>query len=117
MVQVNAGVKQGCLIYPSLFAVYINDLAQWINDLQCGIKIDDIVHFRNPSVQRSNFILTCSNSKIEYVESYKYLGLWFDKHINMNKAVREIGKISKSCTRRTLRKICELWRYDLFCFH
>ena len=27
---------------PSLFAVYINDLAQRINDLQGGIKIDDI---------------------------------------------------------------------------
>jgi len=119
-----------------LFAVYINDLAQRINDLQCGIKIDDIflsillyaddialiapdelklqqmldvvtswcsewklhinasktqiVHFRNPSVQRSNFIFTCSNSNIEYVESYKYLGLWFDEHMNMNKAVREL---------------------------
>jgi hypothetical protein len=136
--KVNAGVKQGCLIHPSLFAVYKNDLAQRINDLQCGIKIDDIflsillcaddialiapdelklqqmldvvtswcsewklhinasktqiVHFRNPSVQRSNFIFTCSNSNIEYVESYKYLGLWFDEHMNMNKAVRELAK-------------------------
>jgi hypothetical protein len=35
----NAGFKQGCFIYSSLFAVYINDLAQRINDLQCGIKI------------------------------------------------------------------------------
>ena len=121
-----------------MFAVYINDLAQQINYLQCGIKIDDIflsillyaddialiapdelklqqmldvvtswcsewklhinasktqiVHFRNPSVQRSNFIFTCSNSNIEYVESYKYLGLWFDEHMNMNKAVRELAK-------------------------
>jgi hypothetical protein len=40
--KVNAGVKQGCLILSSLFAVYINDLAQRINDLQCGFKIDDI---------------------------------------------------------------------------
>ena len=30
------------LILSSLFAVYINDLAQRINDLQCGFKIDDI---------------------------------------------------------------------------
>ena len=103
--KVNEVVKQGCLFPTSLFAVYINKLAQRINDLQCGIKIDDIfvsillyaddialiapdelklqqmldvvtswcsewklhinasktqiVHFRNPSVQRSNFIFTC----------------------------------------------------------
>ena len=43
--KVNAGVKQGCLIFPSLFAVYINDLAQRINYLQCGIKIDDIFYY------------------------------------------------------------------------
>jgi hypothetical protein len=31
-------------------------------------------------------------TNIEYVESYKYLGLWFDEHMNMNKAVRELAK-------------------------
>ena len=111
------GFNRGCLFSTSLLTVYINNLAQRINDRQCGIKIDDlfvsillyaddieliapdelklqqmldvvtswcsewelyinasktqIVLFTNPSVQRGNFIFPCSNSNIEYVESYK----------------------------------------------
>jgi len=38
---VDCGVKQGCLLYPSLFAIYVNDLAERINNLNCGIQIDD----------------------------------------------------------------------------
>jgi hypothetical protein len=62
----------------------------------CFASINVQVTFRTPRchfvVQRSNFIFTCSNSNIEYVESYKYLGLWFEEHMNMNKAVRELVK-------------------------
>ena len=38
---VHCGVKQGCLLYSSLFAIYVNDLAERINNLNCGIQIDD----------------------------------------------------------------------------
>ena len=40
--KVDTGVKQGCLLSPSLFAIYINDLTERINPLGCGIQIDDI---------------------------------------------------------------------------
>jgi hypothetical protein len=32
------------------------------------------------------------SSNNEYVESYKHLGLWFDEHMHMNKAVIELAK-------------------------
>ena len=38
---VSTGLKQGCKVSPTLFSVYINDLAQEINNLGCGVQIDE----------------------------------------------------------------------------
>ena len=35
---VSHGVKQGCKISPTLFSAYINDLAQEIKRLNCGVR-------------------------------------------------------------------------------
>ena len=38
---VNNGVKQGCLLSPTLFAVYLNDLAEGINGLNHGVTMGE----------------------------------------------------------------------------
>ena len=126
------------MLSPTMFSVYINDLAEQINNIHCGITIDDImvsillyaddivlvapdsdrlqrmlnvvtewcdrwklsvnpaktkiVHFRSQSFVRSDAKLTCSGSGIEFCDSYKYLGVWFDEHLTMTKAATELAK-------------------------
>ena len=38
---ISSGVRQGDTLSPTLFSMYINDLAQGINNLACGIDIDN----------------------------------------------------------------------------
>ena len=135
---VSNGVKQGCKISPTLFSIYINNLAQEINNLNCGLNVGDImvstllyaddiiliaptaenlqlmfdtlnnwckkwrltvnpekskvIHFRTSAVPQSTFTFKCGAKEIEYVSSYKYLGLWFNEHLDMTKTVKELSK-------------------------
>ena len=51
-----------------------------------------VVHFRNLSIPRSDFDFECGTHNLEYIDSYKYLGLWFDEFLTLEKAVTELSK-------------------------
>ena len=132
---VNSGVKQGCC---TLFSVYVNDLAKEINQLGCGVNVDNsiisillyaddialiapdehslqqmlnsvnvwcmqwrlvinqgntkVVHFRGPSVSRSECTFAYGPSDIMFVDFYRYLGLWLNEHLNLKQTVKELTK-------------------------
>ena len=138
---VDLGVKQACRLSPTLFAMYVNDLAENINALGCLVDIDGeqlslllyadnailiaptenslqrmldklndwchkwrllitqdktkVIHFGPSGKDRSNFEfkrVECGYKKLEITSSDKYLGIWFQEHLDMKFTVNKLDK-------------------------
>ena len=132
---VTQGVKQGCVISPTLFSVYVNNLANEIDDFQCGVTLEEtlhlsvlfnaiifetedgmqkmlaklnywcakwritvnesktkVLHFRPKSKCATDVTFKCGVKNVEVDTSYKYLGFWFNEHLDMRFSIREIAK-------------------------
>ena len=72
--EVNCGLKQGCILSPMLFNLFINDLTCHINDVGSGISVgdtslsillyaDDIVFMANSELKLQS-LLTLLNSGV-----------------------------------------------------
>lgn len=136
-IEATCGLKQGCLLSPLLFNLYINDLVSVIEDTGCGVDLgeekvaillyaDDVallaetegdlqvmldclhgwcsrwqlnvnatksavVHFRKPSVPRTQCVFTCGDMTIPTVDQYKYLGLIFTEHLDFDKMANMVA--------------------------
>uniref|UniRef100_A0A3P9KUI9 Reverse transcriptase domain-containing protein n=1 Tax=Oryzias latipes TaxID=8090 RepID=A0A3P9KUI9_ORYLA len=91
---------------PTLFSIYVNDLAQeikktnladeeiklqgmlntmndWCNKWRLTINSDktQIVHFRKPLVPQSNFLFYFGKTTLMFTDTYKYLGFVFHKNM------------------------------------
>jgi hypothetical protein len=74
--------------------LFLGTYIYWCQDWKLQINpTKTIVHFRNASIHQSPpHLFHCETHNLDYTDSYKYLGLWFDEHRTMNKAVKELSK-------------------------
>ena len=75
-----------------------------------------VVHFRPPSTLRTDFEFKCGQNSVDKADSYKYLGLWFDEHVRMDKAVRELAKSASRALGALIGKFISVggMTYDVF---
>ena len=135
---VSSGLKQGCILSPLLFNMYVNDLITEVNALDKGVNIGDhkvsllvyaddialmadseanlqcmldalyawstkwgllvnndkspIVHFRNPSVPKSNYVFMYGTEQLHIVSQYKYMGLILTECLDYNVMSKMVSK-------------------------
>jgi len=69
-------------------------LNTWLHRWKLELNHDKtkIIHFRVPSQTVTGKNFRCGGNSIAITDVYKYLGLWLNEHLNMQKTVSELCK-------------------------
>ena len=72
----------------------LNALNSWTasNDMVINVKKSNVIHFRTPSKQKTNFLFKCGNDTLEMVDRYVYLGLLLTEHLDFEKTVKYVAQ-------------------------
>ena len=97
--EVNTGVKQGDTLSPTLFAIYINDLAMEIKNLSLGININDTIV---SILLYADDMILVGNSEIELQTMLSTMYDWCKKwRLNINASKSNIIHFRKKRVKET----------------
>ena len=57
-----------------------------------NVRKSNVIHFRSPSMGRTNFNFKCGNGSLEIVYKYVYLGLLLTEHLEFEMTVKYIAQ-------------------------
>ena len=79
---------------PNDLQVLLNILSAWckLNGMVINGTKSNIVHFRTPSVPRSDSVFTVGGINLDVFESYKYLGLVLTEFLDYSKTAKAVAK-------------------------
>ncbi len=72
----------------------LDTLSKWCSKWRLNINIDKTkgIDFRMPSIVKTEYNFTCPVNNICVVDSYKYLGLMFNEHLDKNMMTKSVAK-------------------------
>ena len=79
---------------PEDLQVLLNTLSIWckLNGMVINGSKSNIVHFRTPSINRSDVVFKVGDITLDVVESYKYLGLILTEFLDFSKTTTAVAK-------------------------
>ena len=95
--QINALVYADDLVLitdkPDTLDKLLLTLNQWCVENRMYINPDKtkIIHFRQPKKQKCEYTFTCGKDHIDYIDSYKYLGVDFTEHLSWAQLIQSIS--------------------------
>ena len=74
--------------------IMLNSLNRWCCKWRLAINESKtkVIHFRNKNTLQTDYVFNCGENTIVCVSEYKYLGFWFNEHLDMEKSVTEVTK-------------------------
>ncbi|XP_053393694.1 uncharacterized protein LOC128555443 [Mercenaria mercenaria] len=69
-------------------------LSGWCSRNRMSVNMDKtkVMHFRNNSVSRSDFVFKLNDTVVDYVEQYKYLGLMLNETLDYSKPAKYVAQ-------------------------